>query len=142
MERTLKAMMLEWEGIELSSMAYRDTGTFIIFGLDDILALLDDQIVKTQTMRSSPYIKPNEKECRVWERRLVYGQSLLGEVIYIDWKHDCVNIYIFIHNLFHNLYSQILTITTEYIQIYSDIHKIFRYSKNIHTIFKKYSHYI
>ncbi len=33
-------------------------------------ALLDDQIVKTQSMRASPYIGPFEERVRVWEARL------------------------------------------------------------------------
>ncbi|CAN0548741.1 unnamed protein product, partial [Ectocarpus sp. 12 AP-2014] len=81
LEKALAAMKEEWASLEFEVRPYKETGTFLVSGVDEIVTLLDDHIVKTQTMRGSPYILPIEAECKAWEFRLKYAQGLVDEWI-------------------------------------------------------------
>ena len=61
-----------------------EPGTCIIGGLDDIITLLDEHIVKTQTMSGSPFAKGIKDECDGWAHQLLYGQEMLDEWIKVQ----------------------------------------------------------
>jgi len=77
LEGILDKMAKDWEGVQFIVLEYKDTGTYIMAGSDEVQALLDDQIVKAQSMRASPFIKPLEERALKWEDLLVSLQDLL-----------------------------------------------------------------
>ncbi|XP_032050232.1 dynein heavy chain 12, axonemal [Aythya fuligula] len=79
LEKAMHAMMETWDSISFNTTVYRETGVHILSAVDEIQAILDDQIVKTQTMRGSPFIKPFDKEIREWENRLIQIQEIIDE---------------------------------------------------------------
>ena len=81
LERAIDNMKVEWKDVILIIKAYRETQTFVVGGIDDIVTLLDDQLVKIQTIRSSPFIKPLETLCRKWESQLKYSQVFLDQLV-------------------------------------------------------------
>jgi dynein heavy chain len=84
LEKMLNAMKADWAPLAFEVKDYRTTGTAIIGGLDDVIALLDEHIVKTQTMRGSPFVKGILADCVAWEEHLKYGQSMLDEWVKVQ----------------------------------------------------------
>lgn len=65
LEMNLHRMREDWRDVCFNLTPYRELGISILASVDDIQQQLDDQIVKTQTMRGSPYIKPFELQLKV-----------------------------------------------------------------------------
>uniref|UniRef100_A0A1B0F9M2 AAA+ ATPase domain-containing protein n=1 Tax=Glossina morsitans morsitans TaxID=37546 RepID=A0A1B0F9M2_GLOMM len=84
LEKALARMVSEWEDVAFTLAPYRDSDTYKLSAVDDIQILLDDQIIKTLTMKSSPYIKPFESEILKWEAKLMLLQDILDEWIRVQ----------------------------------------------------------
>ncbi|CAL8109272.1 unnamed protein product [Orchesella dallaii] len=77
LDKNLAKMRSEWMDIKFECIPYRETGVNILSALDDIQTMLDDHILKAQTMRGSPFIKPLEKDMKRWEEKLLQMQDIL-----------------------------------------------------------------
>ncbi|XP_037295281.1 dynein heavy chain 12, axonemal isoform X2 [Manduca sexta] len=75
----LNKMMAEWTDICFKTSPYKDTGIFILSGLDDIQSVLDDHIVKTVGMRGSAFVKPFESQVRTWYDKITRVNSTIDE---------------------------------------------------------------
>ena len=71
----MQTMVEIWNEITFHHQPYKETGISILSlgAVEEIQTMLDDQIVKTQTMRGSPFIKPFEEEIRVCPSFNVYS---------------------------------------------------------------------
>lgn len=78
LEKSLKKMKEEWEPVvfDLSSF-YRTTGTYVLKGADEALAILDEHIVMTQAMQFSIFKKPFEEEIDEWAEKLMLVSETL-----------------------------------------------------------------
>jgi len=78
-EQSLAKMISDWENVFFITMPYKDTRVPILTQLDDILTLLEEQIVKIQTMRGSAFIKVIENEVKFFYELLLRMQSTIDE---------------------------------------------------------------
>ena len=78
-EKSLDGMLGEWEPVECDFKPWKESGTCVLGGntVDEIQLLVDDHIIKTQTMKGSSYAKPFEERILAWEQFLKDVQDIL-----------------------------------------------------------------
>lgn len=72
-------MISEWEHVFFITIPYKDTRVSILTQLDDVLALLEEHIIKIQAMRGSAFIKLIENEVKFFYTLLLRIQSTIDE---------------------------------------------------------------
>jgi dynein heavy chain len=83
-EQALDKMSSEWENVNLFIDAYRETGTFILKGVDDLQTLLDEHVTMTQAMQFSAFKKPFEERIDSWAETLSTVSDVLEEWIKVQ----------------------------------------------------------
>eukprot|EP01060_Flectonema_neradi_P033948 TRINITY_DN5821_c0_g1_i1.p1 TRINITY_DN5821_c0_g1~~TRINITY_DN5821_c0_g1_i1.p1 ORF type:complete len:4165 (+),score=795.81 TRINITY_DN5821_c0_g1_i1:69-12563(+) len=78
-EEQLSQMHKEWETLAFQITPYKDSGTFIMKGSDEVQQALDDHMVMTQALSFSPFKKQFEEEIDKWEGSLRLVQEILEE---------------------------------------------------------------
>ncbi|GAX74205.1 hypothetical protein CEUSTIGMA_g1654.t1 [Chlamydomonas eustigma] len=94
MLKAMEKMEAEWGGLEFKVMPYKDTGTYIIGGTDEVQTILDDQIVKIQAMNASPFVKPFKERATAWEATLQTLQDMLD-----NWL-QCQSTWLYLEPIF------------------------------------------
>ena len=81
LEKTLDKMESDWADLSFELNEWKDTGTFILKGgpVDEAQTLLDDHIIKSQSMSASPFAQPFADRIGPWEKKLVLLQDILDE---------------------------------------------------------------
>ncbi|KAK7495478.1 hypothetical protein BaRGS_00013176, partial [Batillaria attramentaria] len=77
LEKALIKMQDDWRNMHFTFVPYKDSGVSILSSFDDIQVLLEDHIVKTMTMKGSPFIGPFEAEVSEWDQKLQRMKAIL-----------------------------------------------------------------
>ena len=78
-ETSLDAMEAGWEPITLQIEPYKETGTSVLRGIDEYMALLDEHITTTQAMSFSAFKGPFEERIDTWNETLNTVSEMLDE---------------------------------------------------------------
>ncbi|KAK2956118.1 putative Dynein axonemal heavy chain 5 [Blattamonas nauphoetae] len=77
LDRELSEMEEAWKLLDFQTIAHKDTKTYVLRAVDDIIQLLDDQLVSTQNMTGNPHIAILEPKRKLWEQLLVLVRDTL-----------------------------------------------------------------
>ena len=71
LEEQIQAMKDEWRNIRFDLVPFKDTDTHLLHKPEPIWDLLDEHILKTMAIASSPYVKFLRSEVNYWKSTLI-----------------------------------------------------------------------
>ncbi|GIL46228.1 hypothetical protein Vafri_3260 [Volvox africanus] len=79
LERSLDRMVAEWTGVKFEIMSWKNTGGTILKGssVEEAQMLLDDHLIKSQAMLSSPAAAPFLERIEGWVKKLSNMQDVI-----------------------------------------------------------------
>lgn len=75
-------MKEDWKSVDFGLASYRDQDISVLSAVDEVQLLLDDHVVKTHTMKGSPFIEPFKDEIQIWEGTLV-------RILHLSCRSNC-----------------------------------------------------
>ncbi|KYN02640.1 Dynein heavy chain 1, axonemal [Cyphomyrmex costatus] len=77
-ESALDKMITDWKTITMDVLPYKDTDKYIMKISDEIIAFLDDDLLKTQHLSLSPFKAVFESQIDKWEAKLRLVQEVIA----------------------------------------------------------------
>ena len=81
-EKTLDALEAEWNAKEFKLLRYKDI--YLLTHAEDLQLQVDDNIMKVQTLRSSPFVAPFRDRVMNWEKNLRQITDLINEWVRVQ----------------------------------------------------------
>lgn len=81
-EKTLDALDAEWSAKEFNLLKFKDI--YLLTHAEDLQLQVDDNIMKVQTLRSSPFVAPFRDKVMNWEKNLRQITDLLNEWVRVQ----------------------------------------------------------
>jgi hypothetical protein len=72
--------------VKFEYAVWHATGTSVIRAVDDIQQMLEEHLVKTQSLATSPYIGPFEDRVKLWLEKLNLVQEV-WKIKRLNWFH-------------------------------------------------------
>ncbi|XP_043503405.1 dynein axonemal heavy chain 12-like [Polistes fuscatus] len=89
LEQAFHKILKEWDDVFFETMLYKDSGVEILTQLDDIQTLLEEHIVKIQTMRGSAFVKQIKNEVEDFYQKLLRIRDTIEEwtKVQVQWMY-------------------------------------------------------
>jgi dynein heavy chain len=125
-QSALDKMESEWKNVVLELCPYKNTGTYVCKLAEEVMRLLDDHIVMTQSMNFSPFKKFFQDRITIWDNRLRLVQELLDALL------ACQRNWLYLEPIFNSedINQQLPTESKRFIAVDKSWRKIMSNAKN------------